>query len=102
MNKKANTFEKCTLYKVVRKGISINGNPSYWVYFSDSKDDFHAGYTASDSTAGYIAANYQMKKQQEKQVIYLDYHFTKKKGDCIIDRIKHDSPEEATRETENK
>ena len=52
MNKKVNTFEKCILFKVVRKGISINGNPSYWVYFSDSKDDFHVGYTASDSTAG--------------------------------------------------
>lgn len=99
MDKKANTFEKCTLYKVVRKGISINGNPSYWVYFSDSKDGLHAGYTASDSTAGYIAANY---KNFSNQVIYLDYHFTKKKGDCVIDRIKHDLPEEATREAENK
>ena len=100
MNKKANTFEKCTLYKVVRKGISINGNPSYWVYFSDSKDDFHAGYTASDAAAGYIAANYQ--NCSKKQVIYLDYHFTMKKGDCVIDRIEHDSPLDATREAENK
>ena len=99
MSKKEKTFEKCTLYKVVRKGTSINGNPSYWVYFSDS-NDFHAGYTASDSTAGYIAANYQNCSKQ--QIIYLDYHFTMKKGDCIIDRIKHNSPDEATRETENK
>ena len=100
MDKKANTFKKCTLYKVVRKGISLNGNPSYWVYFSDTKGDFHASYTASDSTAGYIAANYQ--NCNKNQVIYLDYHFTKKKGDCVIDRIKHVLPEEAMREVENK
>ena len=100
MNKKVNTFEKCTLFKVMRKGMSSYGNPSCWIYFSDSKGDFHAGYTASDSTAGYIAENYQ--NCSKDQVIYLDYHFTKKKGDCIIDSIKHCLPEEATREVENK
>lgn len=100
MSKKENTFEKCILFKVVRKGTSINGNPSYWIYFSDAKGDFHAGYTASDSTAGYIAENYQ--NCSKDQVIYLDYHFTRKKGDCVIDIIKHLSPKEATRELENK
>lgn len=100
MNKKKNTFEKCILFKVVRKGTSLNGNPSYWVYFSDSKGDFHAGYTASDSTAGYIAANYQ--NCSKDQFIYLSYHFTKKKGDCVIDIIRHDLPEDATREAKNK
>ena len=100
MNEKVNTFEKCILFKVVRKGISLNGNPSYWIYFSDSKDDFHAGYTASDSTAGYTATNYQ--NCSKDQVIYLAYKKKKKKGDCIIDRIKHNLPEEATREVENK
>lgn len=98
MNKNVNTFEKCTLYQVVRKGISINGNPCYWIYFSDSKGDFHASYTASDSTAGYIADNY--RHCDKNQVIYLLYHFTKKKCDCIIDMIKHNLPEEATREAE--
>lgn len=91
-------WEKCTLHNVERKGTSYYGNPSYWIYFSDSEGHFHAGYTASNSSAGYTASNY--KYCDEGQVIYLDYHFTKKKGTCIIDCIKHNSPTEATREAE--
>lgn len=89
-------WEKCILHNVKRKGTSCSGNPSYWIYFSDSEGNFHTSYTASDSSAGYTASNY--KNCAEEQVIYLDYHFTKKKGTCIIDYIKHDSPTEATRE----
>lgn len=91
-------WEKCILHNVERKGTSYYGNPSYWIYFSDSEGHFHAGYTASNSSAGYTASNY--KYCDEGQAIYLDYHFTKKKGTCIIDFIKHDSPDEATREAE--
>lgn len=91
-------WEKCNLHKVERKGTSNFGNPSYWIYFSDSEGNFHAGYTASNASAGYTASNY--KYCDEEQVIYLDFHFTKKKGACIIDYIKHDLPTEATREGE--
>ena len=89
-------WEKCTLYYVERKGTSYSGNPSCWIHFYDSEGNFHKGYTASDSSAGYTASNY--KYCDEEQVIYLNYHFTKKKRTCIIDYIKHDSPTEATRE----
>jgi hypothetical protein len=82
-------WENCILHRVERKGTSYYGNPSYWIYFSDSEGNFHAGYTAS---------NY--KNCDTWQVIYLDYHFTKKKGTCIIDYIKHCLPREATREEE--
>ena len=91
-------FEKCTLHSVERKGTSYCGNPSYYIYFSDSKGHFHYGYTASNSSSSYIASNYRYC--DEGQIIYLDYHFTKKKGTCIIDCIKHVSPTEATREAE--
>ena len=70
-------WQKCTLHKVERKGTSYYGNPSYWIYFSDSEGNFHAGYTAINSSAGYTASNY--KYCDEGQVIFLDYHFTKKK-----------------------
>lgn len=89
-------WEKCTLHNVERKGTSCYGNPSYWIYFFDSEGHFHKGYTASDASAGYTASNYRYCDAGE--VIYLDYHFTKKKGTCIVDYIKHDSPNEATLE----
>lgn len=89
-------WEKCTVYYVERKGTSCCGNPSYWVHFLDSEGHCHVGYTASDASAGYTASNYRYC--DEKQVIYLDYHFTKKEGTCIIDYIKHVSPTEATNE----
>lgn len=87
-------WEKCILHRVERKGMSCNGNSSYWIYFSDSEGNFHAGYTTSNASAGYTAKNY--RDCDKRQVIYLDYHFTKKKGACIIDYIKHASPTEAT------
>ena len=94
----AREYEKCILHSVEYKNTSTVGNPSYWIYFSDSEGHFHAGYTAINSSAGYTASNYRYC--DEGQVIYLDYHFTKKKGTCIIDCIKHNSPTEAAREAE--
>ena len=94
----AREYEKCMLHSVEYKSTSTVGNPSYWVYFTDSKGEFHCGYTASNSSAGYIASNYRYC--DEGQAIYLDYHFTRKTGSCIIDCIKHSTPEEASREAE--
>ena len=90
-------FEKCTLYSVEFKCLSSYGNPSYWISFSDSEGHYCRGYTASNSSAGYTASNY--KYCQVDQVIYIKYHFTKK-GNCIIDSIKHNSPDEAMKEAE--
>ena len=33
-------------------------------------------------------------------VIYMKYHFTRKTGACVIDCIKHNTPEEAEAEEE--
>lgn len=90
-------WEKCKLHGVDYKCHSYYGNPSYWVCFSDSEGHFHRAYTGSNSSAGYTIQNY--KYSDSEQVIYLDYHFTKK-GSCVIDCIKHNSPTEATREAE--
>ena len=94
----ARGYEKCMLLSVEYKSTSTVGNPSYWVYFTDSEGKFHRGYTASNSSSGYTIRNYRYC--DEGQVIYLDYHFTRKTGSCIIDCIKHNTPEEAAREAE--
>lgn len=93
----AREYEKCILHSVEYRNTSTVGNPSYWVYFTDSEGEFHRGYTASNSSSGYTIRNY---RNLSEIVIYLKYHFTRKNGACIIDYIKHNTPEEAAREAE--
>ena len=93
----ARGYEKCMLHSVEYKSTSTVGNPSYWVYFTDSKGELHCGYTGSNSSSGYTIRNY---RNICGIVIYLKYHFTRKTGYCIIDYIKHNTPEEAAREAE--
>ena len=70
---------------VIRKGISVCGNPSYWVEFepkySLSEIRFSKGYTASDAQCGYSAPNFVGKEA------VIEYHFTRK-GSLIIDTMK--------------
>lgn len=70
---------------VERKGISVNGNPSYWVEFEPKyelpKLIFSKGYTASDSSCGYSATNFVGKECN------IEYHFTRK-GALIIDTME--------------
>ena len=94
----AREYEKCMLHSVEYKSTSTVGNPSYWVYFTDSEGEFHRGYTGSNSSAGYTIRNYRYC--DSGTVIYMKYHFTRKTGACIIDFIKHNTPEEASREAE--
>lgn len=94
----ARGYEKCILHSVEYKSTSTVGNPSYWVYFTDSEGEFHRGYTGSNSSAGYTIKNYRYC--DDGTVIYMEYHFTRKTGSCIIDVIKHNTPTEAAREAE--
>ena len=89
----AREYEKCMLHSVEYRNTSTVGNPSYWVYFTDSEGEFHRGYTGSNSSSGYVIRNYR-----NGMVIYMEYHFTRKTGSCIIDCIKHVTPEGAARE----
>ena len=70
---------------VERKGISVYGNPSYWVEFEPkyklSELTFSKGYTASDAQCGYSAPNFVGKECK------IEYHFTRK-GALIIDTMK--------------
>ena len=70
---------------VRRKGISVCGNPSYWVEFtpkySMSEINGRKGYTASDANCGYSAPNFVGKEA------VIEYHFTRK-GNLIIDTMK--------------
>ena len=93
----ARGYEKCILHSVEYKSTSTVGNPSYWVYFTDSEGEFHRGYTGSNSSSGYTIRNYR-----NGIVIYMKYHFTRKTGACIIDCIKHNTPEEAEEEEAKK
>ena len=86
-------YEKCILHSVEYRNKSAEGNPSYWVYFTTSEGQFQRGYTGSNSGSGYTIENYS-----SGTVIYLKYHFTKKKGTCVIDFIKHNTPEEVEAE----
>lgn len=91
-----NEYERCVLHGVERKNTSVNGNPSYWLSFTDSEGAYHRGYTSSDASAGYTAKNYRYAENGTP--IYLKYHFTKKTGACIVDYIKHNTPEQAKKE----
>lgn len=93
----AREYEKCILHSVEYRNTSTVGNPSYWVYFTDSEGNFQRGYTRSNSGAGYVIKNY---RNLSEIVIYMKYHFTRKTGSCIIDCIKHDTPTGAAREAE--
>ena len=92
-------YEKCILHSVEYKNHSTMGNPSYWVSFTDSEGNFHRGYTGSNSSSGYTIKNYRYA--ENGSIIYLDYHFTRKTGACIIDCIKHNTPDLAIKEAEN-
>ena len=94
----AREYEKCMLHSVEYKSTSTMGNPSYWVFFTDSQGEFQRGYTGSNSSSGYTIRNYRYC--DSGTVIYMKYHFTRKTGSCIIDFIKHNTPEEASREAE--
>ena len=87
----AREYEKCILDLVEYRNTSTMGNPSYWVYFTDSKGKFQRGHTGSNSSTGYTIKNY---RNICGIVIYMKYHFTRN-GSCIIDFIKHNTPEEA-------
>ena len=89
-------FEKCTVLKVEYKNTSYYGNNSYWVNFLNSEGHFERGYTAPNASCGYTITNY---KYAEGKPIFLDYHYTKS-GKCIIDSIKHNSPDEAEKYAE--
>ena len=94
----AREYEKCILHSVEYKSTSTVGNPSYRVCFTDSEGELQRGYTASNSSSGYTIRNYRYCNSGA--VIYMKYHFTRKTGSCIIDYIKHNTPEEASREAE--
>ena len=70
---------------VKRKGISVNGNPSYWVEFepkySRSEIGSSKGYTASNASCGYSATNFIGKECK------IEYHFTRT-GSLIIDTME--------------
>ena len=91
----AREYEKCILHSVEYKSTSTMGNPSYWVCFTDSEGNFQRGYTGSNSSSGYTISNY---RNLSEIVIYTKYDFTRQTGACIIDYIKHNTPEEAARE----
>ena len=89
-------YERCVLSYIERKGCSVNGNPSYYIGFTDSEGVYHRGYTASDASAGYTASNYRYAENGTP--IYLKYHFTRKTGACICDMLNHNTPEQALEE----
>ena len=89
-------FEKCTVLEVEYRSTSRNGNNSYWLSFLDSEGHFERGYTHPDASCGYSIRNY---KYAEEKPIFLAYHYTKG-GKCIIDRVKHNSPDEAEKYAE--
>lgn len=86
-------FEKCTVLKVEYRNTSLYGNNSYWLSFLDSGGHFVRGYTSSDASCGYTVTNY---RYAEGKPIFLKYHYTKG-GKCVIDRIRHNTPDEAER-----
>lgn len=88
-------YEKCEFYGVEFKNCSTVGNPSYWISFVDSAEEFHRAYTASNSSAGYTANNYRYAEIGSP--IFLRWHFTKK-GNAVVDMIKHNSPNDALKE----
>lgn len=89
-------YEKCTLLSVEYKTTSYYGNPSYYIAFLDSKGNYKRGYTSSNASSGYTASNY---KYSTNAPIFLEYHETRA-GNLIVDRIKHNTPEQAKQEAE--
>ena len=69
---------------VERKGMSVYGNPSYWVEFepkySLSEIMGRKGYTASNAQCGYAATGFVGKECK------IEYHFTRN-GALIIDTM---------------
>ena len=92
----AGEYEKCMLYSVEYRNTSTMGNPSYWVCFTDAKGKFRRGYTGSNSSSGYTIKNY--RHCDSGAVIYLRYHYTSKTNSCVIDSIRHSTPEAAAAE----
>lgn len=88
-----NDYELCTLHGVKFKNSSYYGNPSYWIYFTDSDGNFHVAYTSVNASAGYTAANYRNATDGSK--ISLKYHCTKN-GNYIVDYIEHNTPEQVS------
>ena len=82
-------FEKCKVLKVEYRNTSYYGNNSYWLNFLNCEGHFERGYTSPNASCGYTVQNYR-----EGDTIFLRYHYTKG-GRCIIDGIKHNSPDEA-------
>lgn len=90
-------YELCRLHSIERRNCSIYGNPCSAVTFTDSKGNYHRAKTASNSSAGYTIDNYRYAENNAP--IFLEYHFTRS-GNCIIDFIKHSTPEKAREEAE--
>ena len=68
---------------VERKGMSVNGNPSYWVEFYPISYwllGLCRGYTASNAQCGYVATSFVGKE------CTIEYHFTAK-GNLVIDTM---------------
>lgn len=63
------------------KGVSVNGNPSYYVTFADNEGNVYHGYTASDASCGYGCGNCEYKKSA-----YIEFHYTRS-GNIVIDYI---------------
>lgn len=91
------SYEKCKLCEIEHGNNSVYGNPSYYIYFLDSNDEFHKAKTATNSYAGYDAGSYWYVESGSP--IYLQYHYTKG-GKCIVDRIKHKHPDDAKKEAQ--
>jgi len=70
---------------VALKGMSVSGNPSYWVEFepkyslSEIRD--RKGYTASNAQCGYSATNFVGRACK------IEYHYTRK-GVLIVDTME--------------
>ena len=75
-------MKKIKILELWRKGTSVNGNPSFYVNFTDEEgNNVYNAYTGSDCVCGYSIQNYR-----EDDVIEAEYHFTKK-GNCIITNV---------------
>lgn len=72
---------KIKLLSTEYKNTSFYGNPSYWVYYTDSDGNFGKAYTASNAACGYSVTNYH-----RGDILNVEIHVTKK-GSCIIDMI---------------
>lgn len=69
-----------TVTKTEYKNTSFYGNPSRWVWFTDSEGCEHYGHTATDAACGYGVTNFLYRPAE------IVYHHTKK-GTLIIEFI---------------